>query len=121
MDGGLSYAFGEVFNYIKTQTYKELYIRDIGRNVADDSFTGHIDEVIISIKSGIFQSGGGLTGNILNMGPSAQKSRIFICRLDHQGNSSQNNSKIASVLRINNNEVNKDLEAQLTNHQHLLN
>lgn len=54
LDGGLSYALGEVFNYIKTQTYKELYIKDIGRNVADDSFTGHIDEVIVSIKSGIF-------------------------------------------------------------------
>lgn len=106
LDGGLSYAFGEVFSYIKNQTHKELYIKDIGRNVADDSFAGHIDEVIISVKSGVFQSGGGQTGNILNAGAAAQKSRIFICRF-HSGIQ----KKAASVLRFNDNN---DSDTQIT-------
>lgn len=117
LDGGLSYALGEVFTYIKTLTQKELYIKDVGRNVADDSFAGHIDEVIISVKSGVFQSGGGHTGNILNVGSAAQKSRIFICRYP-RGQA----KKAAGVLRINDHlDSNLDIEDQLTHQEQLLN
>ena len=112
LDGGLSYALGEVFAYIKNITKKELYVKDLGRNVADDAFAGHIDEVIISVKSSVFQSGGGHTGNILNAGSSAAKTRIFMCRL-YGGLT----SKGASVLRIGN-EDDGDLEyADKATHQ----
>ena len=113
----MSYALGEVFTYIKTLTQRELYIKDVGRNVADDSFAGHIDEVIISIKSGVFQSGGGHSGNILNAGSAAQKSRIFMCRY--------NDSLVkkgAGVLRINDHQDdNLNLDDQLTHQEQLLN
>lgn len=107
LDGALSYALGEVFSYIKSLTKKELYVKDMGRNVADDAFAGHIDEVIISVKSGVFQSGGGHTGNILSAGNAAQKSRIFICRFPNA-----RAKKAPGILRIN--DSNLDIDDQLT-------
>lgn len=111
----MSYALGEVLNYIRNLTLQEVYIKDVG-HLAHDSFIGHIDEVIVSLKSKIFQSGGGHTGNLLNSGPAAQKTRIFMCHFNNPVAKRLNKKK--GALRIDNEYENM---ASISHKDHILN
>jgi len=69
LEGGFQYSLGEVFNYLRNQSEKEIFQKDLADS--SDDFIGHLDEVIITLNSKIFRSGGGQAGNLLNQGDSA--------------------------------------------------
>jgi hypothetical protein len=54
IDGGFAYALSEIFQYLRNISRQENHIQDVG-GVADDSFVGHVDEVIVTMKSGVYQ------------------------------------------------------------------
>ena len=53
IEGGFSYALSEIFQYLKNMMNQESHIKEVG-GVADDSFVGHFDEVIFTIKSAVY-------------------------------------------------------------------
>lgn len=69
LDGGFSYSLSEIFSYLKNITEQDLQIKDIGAS-ANDSYVGHVDEVILTIKSGAY-----VPSN------SNQKVKILMCDL----------------------------------------
>lgn len=49
----------------------------------DEGFTGHLDEIIISLKPSIFNSSGQPDGgSLLSTGQDAAKTRIYVCQFD---------------------------------------
>ena len=53
LEGGFSYALSEIFTYLKQIMQSESFIKDVGV-IANDTFVGHVDECIISMKSSLF-------------------------------------------------------------------
>lgn len=78
LEGAFQYCLGEIFSYLREQSVKELEIPSYGRY--DNGFTGHIDEIIISLKPQIFVSAGQPEGVAPNMGKEQSKSRIYVCQ-----------------------------------------
>lgn len=72
LEGGFSYSLSEIFSYIKNIMDQDMYIKDVGL-MANDTYVGHVDEAILTIKSGVY-----LPSN------SNQKLKIFICDLTDQ-------------------------------------
>jgi hypothetical protein len=63
---------GEMFVYLKNLSAQELKVQDLGFR-ADDGFVGHIDEVVLTMKSQIYTSHGSIAS------PSqASKTKIFM-------------------------------------------
>jgi hypothetical protein len=72
LDGGFQYAMSEVFVYLKNLSAQELKVQDLGFR-ADDGFVGHIDEVVLTMKSSVYTSHGSLPAP-----SSASKTKIFM-------------------------------------------
>ena len=56
-DGGFQYAMSEIFVYLKNLSAQEIKVQDLGYR-ADDGFVGHIDEVVLTMKSQVYTSHG---------------------------------------------------------------
>jgi len=98
LEGGFMYGISEIFQYLKNLELQDHYYKDYG-NVANDSFVGHIDEAILTMKSSVYTSHGGLQGNTMASSQSP-KIRIFISKLsDHLSDTNQNLQR-AQALRF---------------------
>jgi hypothetical protein len=53
LEGGFSYSLSEIFSYLQNIMQQEGKIKDIGA-VANDTFVGHADEAILSVKSSVY-------------------------------------------------------------------
>jgi hypothetical protein len=86
LDGGFQYAMSEIFIYLKNLSSQELKIQDLGFR-ADDGFVGHIDEVVLTMKSQVYTSHG-------SIGQPSQASRIKIFMGNFKQNGYQRNGAL---------------------------
>lgn len=80
IDGGFAYALSEIFQYLRNISKQESHIRDVG-GVADDSFVGHVDEVILTMKSAVYQPQSNSLQSTMN-----QKLKLFMSQIGSELN-----------------------------------
>ena len=62
LDGGFTYALSEIFGYLKTMSDQGSFIPNVGYK-ASDSFVGHIDEAVLTMKSSVYLPNLNVTDN----------------------------------------------------------
>lgn len=77
LDGGFSYAINEIFDYLKSTILKDNWVLGVGM-VANDGLTGHIDEVILTLKQDVY-----LPSMCKGIEQAHDKLKVMLCMFDH--------------------------------------
>jgi hypothetical protein len=84
----------EIFAYLKNLSEQETMLKDVG-HVANDGYVGHIDEVVLTMKSQVYTSHGQQ-----NSSASNQKTRIFISTFNQPNQSASQTFQKGKPLRL---------------------
>jgi hypothetical protein len=75
LEGGFAYALSEIFAYLKSVVRSDQHIAAVGAR-ADDSFVGHVDEMILTLKTSVY-----LPSHSIDASNTNQKLKILMCDL----------------------------------------
>lgn len=84
----------EVFAYLKNLSDQETVLKDVG-HLANDSQVGHIDEVVLTMKSQVYSSHGQQVNSASN-----QKTRIFISTFNQANTTASQTFQKGKPLRL---------------------